>query len=128
MRFSFAVFLAWAVVVLGAAQSQSIWDGIYTEEQAKRGEAIYSASCASCHGPDLSGGEMAPGLVGGQFGSNWDGLSVGDLYERIRVSMPQDNPGSLSRQENADVLAYLFSKGSFPPGKSELSIKNEILN
>src|SRR5229473_541447 len=84
---------------LGAQQTQSIWDGVYTEEQARRGEPLYTATCGSCHGPDLSGGEMAPSLTGGDFRSDWDGLSVGDLFERTRVSMPQNNPGSLSRQQ-----------------------------
>jgi mono/diheme cytochrome c family protein len=113
---------------LFAEQAQSIWDGVYTEEQAKRGEPLYTATCASCHGPDLSGGEMAPGLAGGDFRSDWDGLSIGALFERVRVSMPQNNPGSLSRQQNADILAFVFSKGGFPVGTTELSTKLELLN
>jgi mono/diheme cytochrome c family protein len=91
-----AVVIISVLVVSGAfrallaQQALSIWDGVYTEEQAKRGEPLYTATCASCHGPDLSGGEMAPGLTGGEFRSDWDGLSVGDLFERTRVSMPQN--------------------------------------
>jgi mono/diheme cytochrome c family protein len=129
-----AVVIISVLVVSGAfrallaQQALSIWDGVYTEEQAKRGEPLYTATCASCHGPDLSGGEMAPGLTGGEFRSDWDGLSVGDLFERTRVSMPQNNPGSLSRQQYADILAFVFSKGGFPVGKTELSTKGEMLS
>src|SRR5688572_20716713 len=78
-----------------AAQDKSQWDGVFTEEQAKRGEPLYTQQCSSCHGPDLGGGEMAPGLVGGDFAANWNDLSLGDLFERMRISMPQNNPGSL---------------------------------
>ena len=112
---------------VSAQQSQSVWDGIYTQEQAKRGEPLYSQACAGCHGSDLAGAEMAPPLAGGQFTSNWDTLSVGDLFERIRVSMPADNPGGLTRQQYADILAFVFSKGDFPAGKTEVSTKTEVL-
>ena len=102
---------------------------MYTEaDQAKRGEPLYSQYCASCHGPDLSGGEMAPGLTGGEFASNWNDLSLGDLFERIRVSMPQNAPGSLSRQQNADILAYVLSKATVPAGSTELPTQTELLN
>ena len=64
---------------------------------------------------------MAPGLTGGEFSSNWNDLSLGELFERMRISMPQNNPGSLSRQQYADVLAYMLSAGIFPVGTIELS-------
>ena len=107
--------------------TKSIWDGIYTEEQATRGKALYSTDCASCHGAELTGGEMAPGLAGGEFISGWDGLTVGDLFERIRISMPQNAPGSLSGQQNADILAFLLEANKFPTGTSELPKEAMIL-
>jgi hypothetical protein len=106
---------------------QSVWDGIYTEEQANRGAAIFAQRCARCHGPDLAGGEIAPALSSGEFKSNWNGLSVDDLFERIKVSMPADNPGILSRQQTADVLAFVLSKNGFPAGKTELRREAEVL-
>jgi mono/diheme cytochrome c family protein len=112
---------------VAAAQDKSQWEGVYTEEQAKRGEPLYSQYCASCHGPDMAGGEMAPGLTGGEFSSNWNDLSLGDLFERIRVSMPQNSPGSLSRQQNADILSYMLFKASVPAGKTELPTQTEML-
>ena len=107
--------------------SPSVWDGIYTEEQAKRGGPLYSESCAKCHAPDLTGGEMAPALTSADFKGNWSGLSVDDLFERIKISMPQDSPGSLSRQQTADILAFVLSKGGFPAGKTELAREAEVL-
>jgi len=115
--------------VYPAAQgAKSQWDGVYTEAQAKRGEGLYSQYCASCHGPELTGGEMAPGLTGGEFRANWNDLSVGDLFERIRVSMPQNAPGSLSRQQDSDILAFVLLKGGFPAGQAELPTQTEALN
>lgn len=110
-----------------ASESRSVWDGVYTDEQAKRGEAIYRKECASCHGPTLNGGESAPPLTGGAFLSNWNGLTLGDLFDRIRKSMPQNAPGKLTRQQNADVLAFALSANKFPAGKTELSRQAEFL-
>jgi mono/diheme cytochrome c family protein len=121
----------WAVV-LGAAVAlaqspRSVWDGAFTEEQAKRGEAVSQKECVNCHGSGLSGGEEAPALEGGAFLSNWNGLTVGDLFDRIRKSMPQDDPTRLTRQQDADVLAYILSLNRFPAGKSELAAQSEVL-
>jgi DNA-binding beta-propeller fold protein YncE len=107
--------------------AHSAWDGIYTEEQANRGGALYAQRCARCHAADLTGGEIAPALNSGEFKSNWSGLSIDDLFERIKVSMPQDNPGSLSRQQTADIVAFVLSKGGFPEGKTELAREAEVL-
>lgn len=109
------------------AQGKTQWDGIYSDEQAKRGEPLYAEKCSSCHGADMNGGEMAPGLAGGEFSANWNDLSVGDLFERMRISMPQNNPGSLSRQQNADILAAMLKKGNYPPGKADLPTEVEAL-
>jgi mono/diheme cytochrome c family protein len=112
---------------VSAQGAPSVWDGVYTAEQAKRGEAPYMQGCMRCHGQDLMGGEMAPALSDGQFRSNWDGVPVGELFERIRVSMPADNPGGMSRQQYADILAYVFFKGGFPAGTTELPSRTEML-
>jgi mono/diheme cytochrome c family protein len=107
--------------------TRSVWDGVYTEAQAKRGEAVYKLSCASCHGVALEGIEMAGPLTGARFTANWNGVTVGDLLERVKVSMPNDKPGTLSRQQTADVLAYVFSFNRFPAGKAELARQTELL-
>jgi len=82
-----------------AAESRSVWDGVYTEEQAKRGESVYRKECAACHGDLLAGAESAPPLTGGAFLANWNGLTIGDLFDRIRKTMPQSAPGRLTRQQ-----------------------------
>jgi cytochrome c len=110
-----------------AADSRSVWDGVYTEEQAKRGEPLYRKECAACHGDMLTGGESAPPLTGGPFLANWNGLTMGDLFDRIRKTMPQSNPGRLTRQQDADILAFMLSVNKFPAGKAELYRQSEML-
>ena len=123
----FAAVFALHTAVHAQPPSKSIWDGIYTEEQATRGKALYSQECSSCHGGELTGGEMAPPLAGGEFMAGWDGLTIGDLFERIRISMPQNAPGSLSGQQNADILAFVFAANKFPAGETELPKEAGIL-
>ena len=108
-------------------ETPSVWDGVYTEEQAKRGEALYAGECSSCHGADLMGMDESSPLAGALFMGNWDGLTVGDLFERVRVSMPQDDPGRLDRQQTADVLAYVLRFNKFPVGETELARQTEVL-
>src|SRR5271154_6707769 len=115
------------VVCVSAQTSRSVWDGVYTSDQATRGSALYANACASCHGSALNGGESAPPLTGGEFFSNWDGLTVGDLFDRIRVSMPADNPGKLTREQDADILAFMLNVNQFPAGKVELDHRTEVL-
>jgi len=106
---------------------RSVWDGVYTEEQAKRGEALYEKQCSACHGDKLAGRESAPPLTGGAFLSNWNGLPLSDLFERVRKTMPQNAPGKLTKQQNADILAYMLSFNKFPAGKTELYRQSEML-
>jgi len=135
LQASVAPARAWLLVAAGllvagtfwAQTSKSVWDGVYTEEQAKRGEVISKDECVRCHGQGLAGGEQAPPLEGAGFLSNWNGSTVGDLFERIRVSMPTDGPGRLTRQEDADVLAYMLSLNRFPAGKTPLDKQTDAL-
>lgn len=107
-------------LILVSAQGKTTLDGVYSDAQAKRGEAVYTTSCAGCHQPDLSGDGQAPALVGKDFDMDWIDLSVGDLFDRTRLSMPADKPGSLAANDVADVVAFLLSKGKFPAGTGEL--------
>jgi len=108
---------------------RTVWDGVYTEAQAERGKAIYMEKCIQCHGPELMGGGAGAGpLQGATFSGNWNGVPLGDMLERLRQSMPLDKPATLSRQQSADVLAFIFSVNKFPAGKTELSRQAEILN
>ena len=120
-----ATFLAAAAAV--AAADISVWDGVYTADQTRRGETAYLQACAGCHGTALEGGDMTPPLVGGAFTSNWNDLTVGDLFERIRTTMPLDSPGRLSRQQNADVIAFVLKANGWPAGTAELAADATVL-
>jgi S-disulfanyl-L-cysteine oxidoreductase SoxD len=125
-----AVLLGLAAASYGTLRGQSersVWDGVYTGQQASRGEALYSQECASCHGLALNGGESAPPLTGGEFLANWNGLTAGDLFDRIRTTMPADRPGHLTRQQTADILSHILAANQFPPGASELDTRTEVL-
>ena len=116
--------LSYAVVL--ANQDKTVWEGVYSDAQAKRGEALWGDKCAKCHGPDLSGGD-APSLVGSEFSANWDDLSLGDLADRLRISMPQDNPQSLSREQTADLIALILKGNKLPAGQTDLPFQTENL-
>src|SRR6266853_265606 len=105
--------------------SRSVWDGVYTAQQARRG-ALRSGLCVPCHGADFEG-DSAAALTGPPFTAKWNGKTIGDLFELINKDMPNDDPGSLSRQQSADFLAYILLANEFPAGKSELSIDIEML-
>ena len=113
--------LAVAAGGVAAGQGRTVWDGVYTAEQARRGAEAYEQACAECHGADLGGGDMAPGLAGVQFIYNWHGFSARDLFERLRVSMPPDQPNRVSRQEKADILAFMLEANGMPAGDTELA-------
>jgi mono/diheme cytochrome c family protein len=111
------------LLLLGlGAQSAALrtnWDGVYSDEQAARGEKLYAEKCSSCHGRQL-GGNDAPPLTGPDFFANWNKQTVGDLFDKILKTMPQDDP-NLNAQQTSDLIAAIFKHEETPPGKSELS-------
>ena len=113
-----AVFTVVTTVVV--AQNHSLNDGVYSEEQARRGGRVYRQTCASCHGDDLDGGDMGPGLASSSFVQGWDGAPLSELMLFTRETMPQDNPGGLSEEQYIDVLAYILQANKFPAGDSDL--------
>jgi quinoprotein glucose dehydrogenase len=103
-----------------AAAGRSVWDGVYTKEQAARGQKVYQEECMKCHGENLAGGEASPPLVGADFFPKWTGKTVGDLFGRVRKTMPTDDPGNLSSRQYSDVVAYILGVNEFPAGQKEL--------
>ena len=101
--------------------TSSTLDGVFTPAQALRGQRVYNENCSSCHGHGLRGGEMAPSLAGAGFIVYWTEVSVGALFDRMKLTMPEDEPGRLSDQEYTDVLAYLLDRSDYPAGENELS-------
>jgi len=109
-----------ACLAIQAEFPPSVWDGIYTESQAQRGEGAYRRYCASCHGPKLEGTDQAPPLTGADFAADWDLTALGDIADEIQISMPANRPGQLSQETNAAVLAYILKSNHFPAGAKEL--------
>ena len=101
--------------------TSSTLDGVFSSAQARRGQQVYNQNCASCHGQFLRGGEMAPSLAGADFIVWWTELPLGALFDRIKLTMPEDGPGRLSDQEYTDVVAYLLDRSDYPAGENELS-------
>ena len=108
--------------------TSTVLDGVFTAAQARRGRRVYTQNCESCHGPELKGGEMAPGIAGSDFIVFWTELPVGDFFERIKVSMPEDAPGRLSDEEYTDVVAYILDANDYPAGETELPADKTALD
>ena len=105
----------------------SVWDGVYTTEQADHGKSLYNDNCVSCHGADLAGTEMSPALAGGEFLSKWNSHNLGTLFTTIHDTMPEGNAGTLSPEASRDALAYILSVNGFPSGKTELPLDSDKL-
>jgi S-disulfanyl-L-cysteine oxidoreductase SoxD len=93
--------------------------GLYTEAQAERGQAVFDGVCAACHGNNEFRGRM--------FERTWMAEPIGYLYQHISTAMPQDNPGSLSPEQYAAVVAYLMKVNGRPAGDRELPADPEAL-
>jgi cytochrome c553 len=123
-----------ALLALGAAQGsggakRSVWDGVYTEMQASRGERQYGRACENCHGADLAGDPVSeiPALSLDSFMTSWNGRNVNDLVVTMKRSMPKDKPGTLSENAYLDLAAYLLQANKFPSGSRELPRASEDL-
>ncbi len=110
-----------------AAPPTSVLDGIFTEAQAERGRAAYGEHCAECHGEELRGGEMAPGLTGVAFRFRWRGLKVADIFESIESTMPPEEPETLGDRTYIDIVAFLLSANGYPAGGRELAADSRLL-
>jgi mono/diheme cytochrome c family protein len=109
------------------AQGQTTNDGVGTDVQIKRGADTYSMQCAACHDSQLAGSGTAPALAGTDFSANWKDETVGSLFERIRATMPADNPGSLKRDQIADLVAFILNFNKYPVGTKDLPTDFESL-
>ncbi|MCW5717691.1 MAG: cytochrome c [Bauldia sp.] len=116
------------------AELTSVWEvGMFTTAQAERGENLYEGWCAECHGARLNGApedpdrRSSPALAGGSFLNKWQGTSVATLFEYMRATMPESNPGFLPDQDYADILAYMFFENDMPAGDNELPPDTEAL-
>jgi mono/diheme cytochrome c family protein len=110
----------------GAQASASIWDGVFTVEQARRGQTAYTGPCDRCHGYKLDGASDDPDMLptppaaGRKFLRAWEGRSLAALFEYTQRTMPANNPGFLTTQELVDVIAYMLLVSGAPGGDTEL--------
>src|SRR5688500_11170967 len=121
------LFGAALTVTVGAQAARSSNEGVYTADQATKGDAVYKEQCAACHGDNLEGSGPMPPLAGKDFLTNWQGKTVGDLYEKTQTSMPATAPGTLTPEQATNLMAYMLSVGKYPAGSEALSDKTDDL-
>ena len=115
-----SAFVGVLLLNVQAQPARSLSDGVYSTAQAVRGQAIYKTQCAECHGNALEGTVGTP-LAGDGFLSSWSARPLSLLVDKIQKTMPFSAPGSLSRQQSADLTAYMLQFGKFPAGRAELT-------
>jgi alcohol dehydrogenase (cytochrome c) len=93
----------------------------FTPDQAVAGRVLYQARCAACHLADLHGSNEAPALAGSNFLSVWQSRTTVDLFNRIRTSMPPNNPGSLSDQDSINIVAFILEANGAVAGLKTLT-------
>ena len=99
---------------------RTVWSGIYSSEQASRGNAAFNTHCRSCHGTDLRGGEGSA-LIEAAFMLHWSGRTVAELFEYVRKGMPEDAASTVSDADKLDILAFIFERNGFPAGERPLT-------
>jgi len=116
-----------ATATTGSTGAKTTNDGVFTDAQTKRGGEVYQMTCSACHDAQLTGSGAAPPLTGPDFSANWKDETVGSLVERIQSTMPADNPGTLSRQQAADLASFILNFNKYPTGTTELSTNDADL-
>jgi mono/diheme cytochrome c family protein len=115
-----AALVILAIAVTAAQEKTSVKSGVYTAAQADRGVAIFKSKCARCHAQKRFTDDL--------FYTSFAGKPLWEMFDVISDSMPEDDPGSLKKEEYADVIAYLLKLNNFPAGQSELPTDKEALS
>ena len=126
LRAMISFSLVAAAFAAGAAGQSPLLAGAFNEAQAVRGQALYYQHCLACHGEMMNGVDQAPPLAGPQFSSTWTGETLLALVERMET-MPPEKPGTLSRQENVDILTYMLWYNGLPLGSEALAAERDVL-
>jgi mono/diheme cytochrome c family protein len=130
LKFKLAAGLAVALAAMpmtAVAQDKTVLDGVFTEDQADRGQDVYKKNCQTCHGPTLRGTPGGVALVGNRFNTTWEGKTLADLYTFIHDKMPAGKPATLSPELYIDVTAFILSKQKYPAGDAELVPDTAVL-
>ena len=103
-----------------AQAPRTVQDGVYSDAQATRGQALYGQRCAGCHGPALAGAQ-APPLTGDGFTGKFRMEPLSALFIKIRYSMPPGAVGNaqLTPEQAADLVAHVLKSNGFPAGKTD---------
>jgi mono/diheme cytochrome c family protein len=126
IRLLLIVAVAGSSLLAWQQPGRSVAEGVYTTQQAARGQEVYAARCASCHAPTLAG-RSAPPLAGDDFLATWETQPLLELANKILRTMPKDFSERLTPQQTADVLAYMLQAGKFPAGSTELAMNEAAL-
>ena len=101
-----------------SAPQKSIRDGVFTTEQVQQGKALFEEVCGKCHTPDLFGPDYMLG---------WSGATVGEFFVQLQTTMPYESPGTLTDEEYAAVLVYMFAINGVGAGEQALgTVVNEL--
>ena len=109
-----------------ARQARTTRDGVFANAQATRGAALYETKCAACHGARLEG-SVGPELAGAGFLGVWGGQTLSNLFDKVDKTMPADAPGTLSRVQVAELVAYMLQANQFPGGAADLGVDQAAL-
>jgi cytochrome c5 len=105
-----------------AADQKTVWDGVYTDAQAARGQAAYATQCSRCHGEDFRGSGNV--IVGAKFMQQWREDNLHNMYTILRNTMPRNAPQSLPEGTYLDIIAYMLKLNGFPAGQGDLALKD----
>ena len=114
------VIVAASSIAGDARQLRPLTAGVYSAEQATRGQELYDDQCASCHGVEMEG-SIGPPMVGDAFMANYSERPLTTLVDKIQNTMPFQSAGTLSREQSIDLAAYILQGGEFPAGQAELA-------
>lgn len=119
---------AGAAIETPQAAPRSAKDGVYTAAQADRGKAVYTEQCTECHGTMTSvTPDLAPLLNDHVFQRAWRNRSLSELFDRVRETMPQNRPRTLSPSQMVDLIAYILSANGLAAGDVPLTDDIETL-
>ena len=128
--FVMALIAVSPAVRVSAQQPKTVWDGVYTEEQAKRGQESYKQVCGHCHRDNLTGGGSeagAPALAGPIFTVRWRDQPLSDMFVTIGTTMPKNKPDSVMPGVIIDIVSFILKANDMPPGQHELPASLDVL-
>jgi mono/diheme cytochrome c family protein len=132
LLFAAWVGAAWAVsgTEVRAQDKKTVWDKVYTAEQATKGKVEYDNFCSGCHVKDLSGrdgGGEGPELAGAAFTKKWDFQNLNQLFTEIKTRMPRDQPATLSEEAYLNIVTYILQANKYPAGDEALTPDSSAL-